>query len=199
MPHFIKSPFSPPFLNPVACPLYADGVIGSSLPPVSDKLIAWLDGSNTDLTHKTDKINSYDFLMANCPYTAILDGEGNPVLDGAGDPIYSPELDTTGWECEYTAPASGQPGHTELLAIDDGTLYTGSTPNTLTKIIMEAIDNDQMIWDHNREALLIYDAPLVGDELQSVLLYCGKIQVMSYLGQPISFNGEQITTQIVVA
>ena len=140
-------------------------------PPVSDKLIAWLPGTNTDLTHKTESISGYDFLMANCPPDYQLDMDGNQALDMDGNPMWFTEL-TEGWECEYTAPASGQQGHTELLAIDDGTLYTGTTPNVLTPTILSNIANDQMFFcDNTNKGFVIYSEVLTGEELAEAVAY----------------------------
>ncbi len=138
---------------------------GSSLPPVSEKLIAWLKGPNVDNTTKREYINEYHFTQQNCTPDYILDNEGNQITDLLGDPIWFTLLET-GWECEYLAPASGEDGHTELLAIDDGTLYTGSTPNVLTKAILAAISNDQMFFGYcSGKGLVIYSEVLTGQEL----------------------------------
>jgi hypothetical protein len=161
---------------------------GILLPPVRDKLISWLKGQNLSETQKREFINSYHFTIQNCPPDYWLDGAGDPLLDGAGDPIWS-SLEYTGWGCEYLAPASGEDGYAELLAIDDGTLYSGGVPIALDQAALEAIDNDQMFFCILR-GFYIYDQVLTGDDLYAALLWCSKIEAVTEGGEIVTESGE---------
>ncbi len=151
------------FGNMFANPRPGDDDTTTTFPPVQDKLITWLDGSITDATHKTDLVNDYDFLIS------------------------SPE--TTTWDGEYQAPASGQPGHTELLAIDDGTFFTDSTPNTLDYATLMALVSDQFIFCE-AQGLVIYDEVLTGDELFYALAHCEKAEAVTQNGIVVTYGGE---------
>lgn len=138
-----------------------------TFPPVLDKMIAWLGGDNVSATQKREYINSYHFTIQNCP----------------------PSPD---WDCEYLAPANGEPGYTELLAIDDGTLYTGGVPNVLTRVILDALDNDQMFFCPVR-GLYIYTEVLTGNELIAADAYCSRLWILA--GGIWDDDGEWIDTE----
>jgi len=143
----------------------------AGLPPVADKLIAWLKGPNTSTVLKKEYVSKYDFTIQNCTPDYFLDGNNEQILDGVGDPLWA-ELLYTGWDCEYLAPASGSAGYTELLAIDDGTLYTTGTPDVLSRAVLEAISNDQMFFCKNPgKGFAIYSEVLTSTELSSVESY----------------------------
>jgi len=144
---------------------------GLSLPPASEKLIAWLKGPNTSTILKRDYINGYDFTIQNCAPDYLLDGNNDQILDGVGDPIWG-DLLYTGWGCEYLAPESGA-GYTALYAIDDGTLFSApNTANTLDIAVLEAIASDQMFFcKKSGKGFGIYSEVLVGDELNQAESY----------------------------
>ena len=151
--------------------------LGASIPPIQDKLIAWLPGTNLPGNLKKESVSGFNFTIANCPGFPVLDGDGDPVFDDDGDPVLDGGFDTTGWKCEYQAPVQGQPGYTELIAIDDGTLYGSGSPqppNVLTKAILAAIDSDQMFFaDRPGRGFVIYDSVLTGLELTDIENWLG--------------------------
>jgi hypothetical protein len=165
----LNQPIVQPIAQPVAQPVQfgtalSDGGGGSSGPPVSDKLLTWLSGGNTSNVLKRDYKNGYDFTIQNCPPDYHLDALGNLELDALGGPEWDVEL-YEGWECEYLAPASGQPGHTVLLTNDNGELYTGTTPNVITK---DFTNTEQVFFCQAAgKGLLVYE-PLTPDELLEV-------------------------------
>lgn len=188
------SPVLSPIFSPVISPMLGRG---TASPPVSDKLIAWLPGNNVSNTVKLDMINAYNFTIANCPNDELQDFLGSSLLDLQSNPVWFTQV-FAGWGCEYKAPVSGQLGHTQLLAADLGNvLYTGTTPNALTKAGMMTISNDRMFWDHTREAFLVYNTTLTGDELYEVLLYCGKMQMLAHNGEAVGASGEQIVVRTI--
>lgn len=121
---------------------------GVVLPPILDKLLFFLNGADADSTHKFDAINGYHFL--------ITTAESAP---GA-------------WDGEYLAPALGEPGHDELKAADDGTLYTGDTANILTRAILDTWLGRQYFFCPGR-GIYGYVEALVNDELLIAQQWCG--------------------------
>ena len=139
-------------------------------PPVTDKLLAWLPGTNATTSTKLDSINSYNFTFQNCPPDYLFDVNGTLELDINGDPIWILNL-IAGWECEYLAPAVGEPGHTELVAADGGLVLYDASGNPLanTKAALYAAQNDQLFFCENAgKGIAFYSEVLVGDELQAV-------------------------------
>ncbi len=149
------------------------GILGGSseTPPVPEKLVVWLSGSNRTDSLKRDRINSYDFTIQNCPSDNLLDNLLATVTDLLGNPIWFTYI-FAGWGCEYLAPASGSTGHTELLAIDNsGYLFAGSTPNVNEEADFVAWNDNQMFWSASKEQVIIYSEILTGSELAEVQAY----------------------------
>ncbi len=162
--------------TPYRLPSFDSGEI--QYPPVQGKLIAWLRDGNTITGLKEDLINGYNFTYFDCPGNAILDGFSNPVFDAKGDPIYSAGNNTANWGCKYQAPVQGQPGYTQLIAVDDDdTLYGSGSPqppNILNKTILEAILNDNMFFNaSSTKGFAIYDLTLTASELTTIRAWFG--------------------------
>ena len=143
--------------------------IGSSgtPPDLGGKLIAWLPGHNRTQSTKQESLHGYDFDFDSCLPEYWFDDDGNLMLDANGDPMYSSFV-LSGWECLYYAPAVGDDGHDELIAVDlDHLLYdvTG-VPIGNTAADLYAIDNDQMFFcEQAGRGLVIYDSVLTGSDL----------------------------------
>ena len=185
----IRSPIRSPIQWPISLGLGGDAG-GLVFPPVLDKLVAWLPyRAPMGVTHKEEVINGYHFLMQNCPPDLHRNALGELETNALGEAEYD-TLQYIGWKCEYLAPASGAPGHTELLAIDDGTLYTGGVPNVLTEVEFAGLTNDQMF--HcllEGKGFLVYSEVLTGDELQAVseFMVCPVAVVHNTI--PVTHNG----------
>ena len=155
------------FRNVFIIPIFGGGL---QYPPVQDKLLAWLPDRNADSDEKREVISSFNFFYNNCPLIYEYDPNGDLVLDPNGDPVTVGTdvgtLDTGWWPCEYRAPNSGEPGYAELLANDNGELYTGGVANTLT--FDTFTNSDQVFWcDHTGKGIADY-LPLTPSELIEV-------------------------------
>ncbi len=118
-------------------------------PPVRDKLLVWLPGKNASSTQKLDRINGYNFSFTGCP---------------------SSPLNPTGWECTYSAPAVGESGHDEILAVDDGTFYDiSANPIPHDQGDFLNLNSAQFFFCSNpNKGLIIYSQPLLDIELTEV-------------------------------
>jgi hypothetical protein len=149
---------------------------GVVLPPVLDKLIVWLKGDNVSSTVKRDSINSYNFLQQNCPPDYLRDNNGDLELDMSGNPIWITYLYYQDWECEYLAPAIGQPGHEEIVAVDITDLFydPNGIPIPNNKNDLYAVSKYQFFFcELPGKGLLIYNESLTGAELAEVQAWMG--------------------------
>ena len=139
---------------------------GVSIPP-TNTLIAWLKGTNLTDSVKLDSVNGYNFTFDSCPLVPVLDGAGDPVYEADGvTPIYEASPDYSGWGCIYSAPASGQTGYDELLAVDDGTLYSVRVPIPLNLTALNALNLPWIFFSESSgKGLGIYSGDLTGQDL----------------------------------
>ena len=144
-------------------------VFGSLFPPVKDKLLIWLPGTNADSSHKLDKINGYNFSFVNCPPQYEYSDGFVDVSDGTSDWDGASYRDSK-WECTYSAPAVGESGHDELLSVDDGTFYDiNGDPISHDQGDFLNLNSTQFFFCSNfNKGLVIYNQPLTGDELTEV-------------------------------
>ncbi len=111
-------------------------------PPVADKIIAWVTGKNSGDTMKLEQINRYDF-------TQVV-----------------PPLGSTVWSDIIRAPDTAEPGYTEILAVDDGMLYTAGVPNNVGRVALAGVNETNMFFcDRLTKGLGVYDLTLTPAEI----------------------------------
>ena len=132
--------------------------------PASDELIAHLPGSKRDI------FNGFNFTISDCPNNTWLDNLAAAISDNLGSALWFQKVTPQPtWGCTYNAPASGEDGYTELLAADDGTLYTTGVSTDLLLADLQALNTDWIFWSAAR-GLGIYNQ-LSGQNLLDVQAY----------------------------
>lgn len=163
----IKSPVDSPVQSAVNFCL-SDG--GSYIAPNESKLVAWLKGPNSSNFIKLDSVNGYNFTFDTC-VGVVYEADGiTPVFEADGETlIYEADSSEVTWDCIYSAPASGDTGYSELLALDDGTLYdVNNNPIPLTRTALDDLNTDWIFFcHHTNKGIIIYDS-LTPEELADV-------------------------------
>ena len=146
-------------------------VYGSTWPPLKDDLVVYLTGANEDATHKRDKVNGYHFRFDNCPGDYEYSDGSLDESDGTSDWDGESYI-TSGWGCTYYAPAAGEPGHAEVLAMDDGTFYDGSG-NPRPMVLADLTDLSGPVWYFcEKRGLYGYDHALDASEDAAAESFC---------------------------